>query len=460
MGNTCIGPSAPSDRHSFFNTVSLAVLWRPPAAADRAEPSPTAEPSSSTPCSPPSRAPNPVTISDSEHPPHSTSTALGPAAPPNPNGKPKPKPKVKRVQSAGLLAGSVLKRDSERLKDVYTLGKKLGQGQFGTTYQCVEKATGKHFACKSIAKRKLVTDEDVEDVRREIQIMHHLAGHPNVVSIVGAYEDAVAVHLVMELCAGGELFDRIIQRGHYSEKAAAQLARVIIGVVEACHSLGVMHRDLKPENFLFVNQKEDAPLKAIDFGLSIFFKPGEIFSDVVGSPYYVAPEVIAENLSEDEIAGLKEMFKMLDTDNSGQITLEELKIGLKRVGANLKDSEITTLMEAADIDNSGSIDYGEFLAATLHLNKVEREDNLFAAFSYFDKDGSGYITHDELQKACEEFGIEDAHLEDIIHDVDQDNDGRIDYNEFVTMMQKGNNPLGKKGHCQMSFGLREALKLG
>ncbi|CAD6226687.1 unnamed protein product [Miscanthus lutarioriparius] len=581
MGNTCVGPSTPSDRHSFFNSVSLAVLWRPPAAAAaaRAEPSSTTEPSSST----PSRAPDPVTISDSEHPPHSTSTstASGPAAPPNPNGRPKPKPKVKRVQSAGLLAGSVLRRDSERLKDLYTLGKKLGQGQFGTTYQCVEKATGKHFACKSIAKRKLVTQEDVEDVRREIQIMHHLSGHPNVVSIVGAYEDAVAVHLVMELCAGGELFDRIIQRGHYSEKAAAQLARVIIGVVEACHSLGVMHRDLKPENFLFVNQKEDAPLKAIDFGLSIFFKPGEIFFDVVGSPYYVAPEVlkkhygcevdvwsagviiyillsgvppfwdefeqgifeqvlngdldfssdpwpsisesakdlvrkmlnrdprkrltahealchpwvcidgvapdkpldsavltrlkqfsamnklkkmalrvIAENLSEDEIAGLREMFKMLDTDNSGQITLEELKSGLKRIGANLKDSEITTLMEAADIDNSGSIDYGEFLAATLHLNKVEREDNLLAAFSYFDKDGSGYITHDELQKACEEFGIEDAHLEDIIRDIDQDNDGRIDYNEFVTMMQKGNNPLGKKGHCQMSFGLREALKLG
>ncbi|CAL5066972.1 unnamed protein product [Urochloa decumbens] len=572
MGNTCVGPSAPSERHSFFNSVSLAVLWRPAAAA-HAEPSATPDPITSTPSPTSSRAPDPVTIPDSEHSPRSSA--------PNPNGKPKPKPKVKRVQSAGLLVGSVLKRDSERLKDIYTLGKKLGQGQFGTTYQCVEKETGKQFACKSIAKRKLVTDEDVEDVRREIQIMHHLSGHPNVVSIVGAYEDAVAVHLVMELCAGGELFDRIIQRGHYSEKAAAQLARVIIGVVEACHSLGVMHRDLKPENFLFVNQKEDAPLKAIDFGLSMFFKPGEIFSDVVGSPYYVAPEVlmkdygckvdvwsagviiyillsgvppfwdeseqgifdqvlkgeldfssdpwpsisesakdlvrkmlnrnpkkrltahealchpwvcvdgvapdkpldsavltrlkqfsamnklkkmalrvIAENLSEDEIAGLREMFKMLDTDNSGQITLEELKNGLKRIGANLKDSEITTLMAAADIDNSGTIDYGEFLAATLHLNKVEREDNLFAAFSYFDKDGSGYITHDELQKACEEFGIADAHLEDIIRDIDQDNDGRIDYNEFVTMMQKGNNPLGKKGHTQMSFGLREALKLG
>jgi calcium-dependent protein kinase len=182
---------------------------------------------------------------------------------------------VKRVQSAGLQAESVLKRDSARIKDLYTLGKKLGQGQFGTTYQCVEKATGKEFACKSIAKRKLVTEEDVEDVRREIQIMHHLAGHQNVVAIKGAYEDQVYVHIVMELCAGGELFDRIIQRGHYSERKAADLTRIVVGVVEACHSLGVMHRDLKPENFLLACKDDDMSLKAIDFGLSVFFKPGE-----------------------------------------------------------------------------------------------------------------------------------------------------------------------------------------
>jgi calcium-dependent protein kinase len=84
----------------------------------------------------------------------------------------------------------------------------------------------------------------------------------------------VAVHLVMELCAGGELFDRIVQKGHYTERKAAELARVIIGVVELCHSMGVMHRDLKPENFLFVNQSEESLLKTIDFGLSIFFQPG------------------------------------------------------------------------------------------------------------------------------------------------------------------------------------------
>jgi calcium-dependent protein kinase len=75
----------------------------------------------------------------------------------------------------------------------------------------------------------------------------------------------------------------------------------------------------------------------------------------------------------------------------------------------------------ADIDNSGTIDYGEFIAATLHMNKLEREENLVSAFSFFDKDGSGFITIDELSQACHEFGLDDVHLEDMIKDVDQNN---------------------------------------
>ncbi|RWW05327.1 hypothetical protein BHE74_00023451 [Ensete ventricosum] len=168
---------------------------------------------------------------------------------------------------------SVLPYKTPGLRDHYRIGKKLGQGQFGTTYLCVDKSDGKEYACKSIPKRKLLCREDYEDVWREIQIMHHLSEHPNVVRIKGTYEDALFVHLVMELCAGGELFDRIIQKGHYSERKAAQLIKTIVGVVEACHSLGVMHRDLKPENFLFASAGEDAVLKATDFGLSVFYKP-------------------------------------------------------------------------------------------------------------------------------------------------------------------------------------------
>nr|GMC79482.1 calcium-dependent protein kinase 20-like [Ipomoea batatas] len=576
MGNTCAGPKSGTGtgNNGFLQSVSAAV-WKPNEIDGG--------------CSSGTTAPAPLKIAGEDN---------------------KNKSHIKKVASAGLQVDSVLGRKAANIKDTYVIGKKLGQGQFGTTFLCMEKATKKEFACKTIAKRKLTTEEDVEDVRRELHIMHHLEGHPNVVQIMGAYEDAVAVHLVMEVCSGGELFERIIQRGHYTEKKAAQLARVIMGVVEACHSLGVMHRDLKPENFLFISEGEEAPLKAIDFGLSVFFRPGEIFTEVVGSPYYVAPEVlrkqygqacdiwsagviiyillsgvppfwdeteqgifeqvlkgnldfvsepwpnisdsakdlvkkmlirdpkrrptaheilchpwvrvggvapdkpldsavlsrlkqfsamnklkkiairvIAETLSEEEIAGLKEMFKMIDTDNSGQITLEELKKGLERAGANLQDSEIYSLLQAliqerlllnrlmttchvscsyptyfstlffvffsqspvaepngqeryisgknelADTDNNGTIDYGEFIAAMLHLNKIQKEDHMFTAFSYFDKDGSGYITQDELQQACEKFGLMNAPIEEILSEVDQDNDGRIDYSEFVAMMR-------------------------
>ncbi|KAI6696565.1 calcium-dependent protein kinase 20 isoform X1 [Syzygium oleosum] len=570
MGNSCVGPKLGAN--GFLSSVSAAI-WRSRPPEDCLPPPPNGENSSKNASSSgtgtndaksksstvpiQSAPPEPVKIDAQEHKQaEPEKTVKEEVNKPPEAAKPKKPGHMKRISSAGLQVDSVLGRKTRNLKEIYSLGRKLGQGQFGTTFLCIEKGTNKEFACKSIAKRKLTTEEDVEDVRREIQIMHHLAGHPSVISIVDAYEDAVAVHVVMELCAGGELFDRIIQRGHYSERKAAELAKVIVSVVEACHSLGVMHRDLKPENFLFVNHEEDAALKTIDFGLSVFFKPGEMFTDVVGSPYYVAPEVLrkhygpecdvwsagviiyillsgvppfwdeteqgifeqvlkgeldfisepwpnisesakdlvrrmlvrdpkkrltahevlchpwvqvdgvapdkpldsavltrlkqfsamdklkkiairvmAEILSEEEIAGLKEMFKMIDTDNSGNITVEELKVGLEKVGANLKDSEINGLMQAADIDNSGTIDYGEFIAAMLHLNKIQREDHMYAAFSYFDTDGSGYITKDELQQACERFGLDDVPIEELINQVDQDNDGRIDYNEFVAMMQ-------------------------
>jgi len=158
----------------------------------------------------------------------------------------------------------------------------------------------------------------------------------------------------------------------------------------------------------------------------------------------MACRVIAERLSEEEIGGLKELFKRIDKDQSGSITFEELKDGLQKADSKIRESEIMDLMNAADVDENGTIDYGEFLAATLHLNKLDREENLASAFSYFDKDGSGYITIDELQQACKELGLSDLNLEDMIKEIDQDNDGQIDYGEFVAMMRKADGGAGRR----------------
>lgn len=183
-----------------------------------------------------------------------------------PSASPKP--------SKSSPIGPVLGRPMEDVRNTYTIGKELGRGQFGVTHLCTHKQSGEQFACKTIAKRKLVNKEDIEDVRREVQIMHHLTGQPNIVELKGAFEDKHSVHLVMELCAGGELFDRIIAKGHYTERAAASLLRTIVQIVHTCHQMGVIHRDLKPENFLLLNKEENSPLKATDFGLSVFYKQG------------------------------------------------------------------------------------------------------------------------------------------------------------------------------------------
>ncbi|EPS57584.1 hypothetical protein M569_17233, partial [Genlisea aurea] len=194
----------------------------------------------------------------------------------------------------------VLKEPTGRnIDEKYDLGKELGRGEFGITYFCTDVESGEKFACKSISKKKLRTPVDVEDVRREVEIMKHMPKHSNIVSLKDTYEDDSAVHIVMELCEGGELFDRIIARGHYTERAAAVVMKTIVEVVQTCHQHGVMHRDLKPENFLFANKKEASALKAIDFGLSVFFKPGEKFNEIVGSPYYMAPEVLKRNYGQE-----------------------------------------------------------------------------------------------------------------------------------------------------------------
>ncbi|GLT34999.1 hypothetical protein SLA2020_094840 [Shorea laevis] len=461
--------------------------------------------------------------------------------------------------SSSTEIGPVLQKAYVDVRTLYDIEKELGKGQFGITYLCTEKATGTKYACKSIPRRKLLSRKDKEDVRREIAILQYLTGQPNIVEFKGEYEDKDGLHLVMELCSGGELFDRIESKGSYSEREAATIFRQVMKVVHVCHFMGVMHRDLKPENFLMVSKDEKSPLKATDFGLSIFIEEGRVYKEIVGSSYYVAPEVlkrsygkemdvwsagiilyillsgmppfwaetekgifeailkdkvdlesrpwpsitegakdlirkmlirepkkritaaqvlehpwlkvdgeasdrpidsavlnrlkqframnkmkklalkvIAKNLSGDEIVGLQEMFNNMDTDRSGTITFEELKTGLARLGSRLSDAEAKQLMDAADVDKNGTIDYNEFITATMHRHRLEKEENLYTAFQYFDTDGSGFITREELRQALNQYGMgDDATIDEILDDVDTNKDGRINYDEFVAMMKRG-----------------------
>ncbi|GAV61826.1 Pkinase domain-containing protein [Cephalotus follicularis] len=179
------------------------------------------------------------------------------------------------------------------LKDRYVLGEQLGWGQFGVIRTCSDKLTGELLACKSIAKDRLVTLDDARSVKLEIEVMTRLSGHPNVVDLKAVYEDYDYVHLVMELCAGGELFHQLEKYGKYSEAEARTIFRHLMQVILYCHETGVVHRDLKPENILFATKAPSSPIKLADFGLATYIKPGESLHGTVGSPFYIAPEVLA-----------------------------------------------------------------------------------------------------------------------------------------------------------------------
>ncbi|XP_074295392.1 CDPK-related kinase 5-like isoform X2 [Silene latifolia] len=203
------------------------------------------------------------------------------------------------LESDGGEPGSGLDKRfgfSKQFGDKYEVGEEVGRGHFGYTRVATVKKgelKGLQVAVKIIPKSKMTTAIAIEDVRREVKILKGLAGHSNLIKIYDAYEDNESVYIVMELCRGGELLDRILSRGgKYTEDEAKSVLLQILNVVSFCHLQGVVHRDLKPENFLFVSKDEDSPLKAIDFGLSDFVKPEEKLNDIVGSAYYVAPEVL------------------------------------------------------------------------------------------------------------------------------------------------------------------------
>ncbi|GAQ78469.1 calcium-dependent protein kinase [Klebsormidium nitens] len=478
---------------------------------------------------------------------------------PSPIKKPVAAPVMMKKSSS---KENILGYQTVPVESKYELGRELGRGQFGITRVAKSKVDGLEYAVKCLPKKYMTKQNDIDSVNREIEILRHLTGHKNIVRYIEAFEDKENVHLVMELCAGGMLFDRITKRGYYSEYEAAGIMRTMVEIVQYMHERGVIHRDLKPENFLLSDDSDNAELKTIDFGLSIFFKPGQVFNELVGSAYYVAPEVlkhrygpecdiwsagvilyillcgmppfwhysekgimeavlkgevdlmsdpwpqisepakdlvkkmltmdpkrritakeilehewikvdgsashrltccsiqvrvknflkmhrlkqmamhqIAIQLPKEMQEASKECFAKFETDQDDCIDYERFFEGLRKARAGKgfpepTEEEVRATLAAADMDGDGRMDYLEFLAVTMHKNdKTEKEEWLRGAFARFDKEHKGYLTKDDVKLHCR---LSDEQVAEIFEEVDQNQDGNIDYEEFVDMMKQGN----------------------
>ncbi|KAF9589018.1 hypothetical protein IFM89_018257 [Coptis chinensis] len=375
-----------------------------------------------------------------EHKPQSQQTYAIPErrhAQPQPPSPLRPKPKPIHVPD------TILGKALEDVKAYYTLGKELGRGQFGVTYLCTENSTGHSYACKSISKRKLVSKvyRDIvgsayyvapEVLRRsygkEIDVWSAgvilyilLSGVPpfGLVMTSMKYLQNLRLSDVAESEKG--IFDAVLQGEIDFESAPwPAISNSAKDLVRKMLTQDPKRRITSAQvlQHPWIREDGEASDKPIDSAVLSRMKQFRAMNKLKK----LALKIIAENLSEEEIKGLKAMFTNMDTDKSGTITYEELKTGLTRLGSKLSEAEVKQLMDAADVDGNGTIDYIEFITATMHRHRLERDEHLYTAFQYFDKDNSGFITRDELETAMKDHGMgDDATIRDIIAEVDSDN---------------------------------------
>ncbi|CAM4732680.1 unnamed protein product [Leuciscus chuanchicus] len=186
-------------------------------------------------------------------------------------------------------------RRDATVEDFYNMGPELGRGATSVVFRCEEKQTEKPYAVKVLKKTI-----DKKIVRTEIGVLLRLS-HPNIIRLKEIFETETEIFLILELVTGGELFDRIVERGYYSERDAAHVIKQILEAVAYLHENGVVHRDLKPENLLYADLSIDAPLKIADFGLSKIIDEQVTMKTVCGTPGYCAPEILRGNAYGPEV---------------------------------------------------------------------------------------------------------------------------------------------------------------
>ena len=389
----------------------------------------------------------------------------------------------------------------------YDILEVVGKGQYGVCRKGIRRIDGKEVAIKSISKMKIISEQDQKEVEREIAIMRHLAGHPNIVQIFNVFEDKSYIHIVMELCKGGELFDQIINKGHYSEKEAAGLVRTMLNVIQHMHVLGVVHRDLKPENFLICLENPDKPsIKAIDFGLSAFISQNEKLKECVGSSYYIAPEVLRRSYGPDAdiwsagvilyilLCGSPPFFGSNDREilqkvmkyRDGTLNFKfqpwpTISDGAKKcVQMMLKldpgeRASIETILNHPWMKENGTASERPIsnevisrLQSFVKMNKLQRMvsrmmaemlspaeiQGLNTIFERLDADKDGVITVEELRDGLSNWGVKNENLETEVEklmlNLDMDSSGSIDLEEFMSATMSLCQ-LETEGHLMQAF---------
>jgi len=388
----------------------------------------------------------------------------------------------KDIKDGGIGYAQFIIENTGKIADHYQLDKKkLGEGSYGSVSKATNISTKAIRAVKTISKAQM---KNIERFKQEIAIMK-MMDHPNIIKLYESFEDIRNIYLVMELCAGGELFDRIIESGHFSEVQAAILMQQIIRAIYYMHENKIAHRDLKPENFLFMTKDpiEKNFLKIIDFGLSCKFMPDQALTTKAGTPYYVAPQVLAGKYDQQcdiwscgvimyvLLCGYPPFFGETDADVLAKVRLGNFNFNpadwknvsddaksLIRWMLKMNPRDRYTAEQALNhewiknkapraqsvplrsnfVDNlRGFQSQNKLKKAALHIIAGQLNEDeikkLREAFTSLDKNGDGLLTHAELKDGLGKAGLKEIppDLAAIMDGVDADGSGVIDYTEFL-----------------------------
>ena len=465
----------------------------------------------------------------------------------------------------------ISKSPSDDLSKNYKKLNLIGEGDSAQIFRVRNQITDSIEAMKVIKKAELEIENEREIIN-EISILRKM-DHPNILKLFDFYSTEDSYAMILELCSGGELYKEIIEKGPFNEGYTSYVMYQIFSAINYCHKMHIIHRDLNPENILIIDRNELGypRIKICDFGLSKIFEKGLKQKKVVGSLFYIAPEVLKKNYNEkcdiwscgvimyillsqklpfnseeenedellnkiligkfdlesppfdkiskngkdlitkllnsdpqkrisaeealnhqwfienkskelfnqinDEnilkklIENLKsyknesaiqetalaylvhnypnlkdvinacKLFSQIDTNNDGKINKDELIKGLKsKIKIDDLENVVSTIFKNLDMNNNGFIEYEEFVRAAVDKEIFITDNILFFAFKYFDKDGSGEITFDEIEKVFKN-SIPDKSkvhnsLTKIVNEVDYNGDGKISFIEFCRVMKR------------------------
>ena len=400
--------------------------------------------------------------------------------------KPEMRHSLKHLSETGLKKNVELKLQKEQyikichepVANYYKIYNNLGEGSYGKVKKVYHLKLGEFRAMKIVNKK-------LHSSHNEIEILRKIS-HPNIVNIFEIFEDKTKYYIMSEFCEGGELFTAIAEKGYFNEFEASRIIKQILQAINYLHSNSIVHRDIKPENIMLLANGKD--LKLIDFGTAIELPKRKKLTKFIGTSYYLAPEVIAQNydekcdvwscgiilyillcgyppfngVSNNEIykairygklvfnknnwsniskEAITLISKMLEKNPKKRLSAEEClndfwfkKVSFNRT-ATIGINQIEILERMAQFVQQNKFKQAVLNFISTQFNLKKEEEELKHVFKEFDKEGKGVISREDFISTIDRLYGDVISIDisnEFYSNIDLDNSGSISYNEFLT----------------------------